>query len=215
MSREDEPFCEGCKWCTPHTIKVIFFTLSFFFALAAFVMMVYGGTTTFIVWRSDAQQTVDFRTILAPFIKCTEAEDNYYYNSYSTGIYNLINGQACAAQAPALYFFIFTACMVIVVQAFAIYAYSKEGMGALYITGLHVAITAALLLVGIYIMATTTNVAVSQCIDCDGHISAADQQIMWVSEQLRWPAQPELFQRLRCWLRWLAGQVLQWHRWHQ
>jgi hypothetical protein len=143
-------------------------------------MMVYGGATTFIVWRGDTQQTVDFSQILAPFIKCSQAEDNYYYSSYSTEIYSLINGQACAAQAPALYFFVFTACMVIVVQAFAIYAYSKEGMGALYLTGLHVAITAALLLVGIYVMAATTNVAVSQCIDCDGHISVADQQIMWV-----------------------------------
>jgi hypothetical protein len=40
-------------------------------------------------------------------------------------VLNAINFQQCASQAPAVYFFIITACLVIVVQAFGLYAYLK------------------------------------------------------------------------------------------
>jgi len=134
--------------------------------------MVYGGASIYLISHSDASGSPDFTPILAPFLKCSEAADAY---SYSSAVSNVIKGQACAPQAGPLYFFLITALFVLVVQCFGIYAYAKEGLGGLYLTGIKASLTFAMLLIGIYVMAVTTNSTAVQCVPCDGHLSASEQ----------------------------------------
>jgi len=48
-------------------------------------------------------------------------------------------------------------------------------LGAIYLTGIQMAVTFALLFVGIYVMAQATNSTAVQCIPCDGNLSVSEQ----------------------------------------